>query len=870
MMDNTIDNNNNHIQIIFRESGYDFKNVKISSLVSDERSFFEQFSSDKGSFLFELAFHEFSQPSTSLAFLKKISKTCANAIIGNPGIYFFEDPKGAELPKEVIRSIAGNTPYAIGSRYVNESWVKDIIELFNQTFMVLCTSSGKSPREFLAHKSAGVTMPSRVYFHLVENKQRDNYPFAFLATYTTLNEGAVVHTPLRTALNAAKYDSESYKVLVKCIYEVSDNSLFIRNLLETGKIFHPIKFTSDEAYTFLKEIELYEKQGIVCRIPQWYTENNSSCIKLDYFDEKKLVQPGLFNKSIINFLTPEMIYHGVKISLKEAKGFLLEKEGLEQIKGKWVEVNHEQLEELIQEYELLAADGSTLIDVIKNKCNLGRNKRSISIEFSREDFLQEVIKKRTRSISQKSLTDRFATILRQYQIDAFKWLYVLKELGMGACLADDMGLGKTVEVLSFLDRIRKDGASKVLIIVPATLVDNWRHEIDKFANDMDPFILRGNNEPDGDNTNAFITICTYQTAVKSNYITRLKWDVVILDEAQAIKNHYTEQSKKVKTLSANMRIAMTGTPIENNILELWSLFDFINPGLLGSRREFLDLYSNWILKDDGFSDLKNIINPFVLRRLKTDKKIIKDLPEKEEIDITVNLTKEQIILYNDVVKKMNAAIAKVGHGKEEKIIVLTTLMKLKQICNHPSQYYGDSYYDPELSGKFIELKRICEAINDNNEKVLVFTQFSEIIPALNTMLENVFLCKGYTIDGKTSMKQRDEYVQAFQSGGIPYMILSLKTAGVGLNLTEAQNVIHFDRWWNPAVENQATDRAFRIGQKNNVTVYKFVSANTIEEKINEALKEKQSLSDSIIGDLDGDILKKMSTEEIIKAAQYRN
>ena len=236
--------------------------------------------------------------------------------------------------------------------------------------------------------------------------------------------------------------------------------------------------------------------------------------------------------------------------------------------------------------------------------------------------------------------------------------------------------------------------------------------------------------------------------------------------------------------------------------------------------------------------------------------------------MTITLTKEQIVLYKKVVDAMNASIHRLHDRREEKIIVMTSLMKLKQVCNHPSQYYGDSYYDPQLSGKFVELKRICETISEKNEKVLVFTQFKEIIPALNELLEGVFFQKGFCIDGNTSMKKRDEYVQSFQAGKAPYMILSLKTAGVGLNLTAAQNVIHFDRWWNPAVENQATDRTYRIGQQNNVTVYKFISANTIEEVISNMLVSKQALADLMINDLDGNILSKLSTEELLTAAKY--
>ena len=861
--------NNTHIQVVFTETDYDFKHIRLSELPLEEKTFFDLHSHDKGEFLFELAFSGIKDLSASVAFLKYISKEFINSVVNDPGFNLRSNPEHIFLSDQAIHNIVNNVPYATGSEYVTTSWVNQVIGLLNQTYAVSCTASDEPPRLFIAHKSNAVCIPSRIYFHLVENKQHDNFPFAFLATYTTIVNDAIVHAPLKNALSELQHNQQELQDLIWSITEIAEKSVFIRHLLDTGDIFYPIKFTNDEAYCFLKEISLYESRGVVCRIPKWYNDQNNS-IKLD-IDEKKEYQIPLFNKSVINQFTPQLIYHGIPITVEEARILLSRKEGLEQLKGRWIENDHQLLTALLEEYESLVNDGTTLLDVIKNRSGIGYNETKpspVSIEFSRANFVEEFLNRGISSVAAVPVPQSFEPILRQYQIDAYNWLYALKELGMGACLADDMGLGKTVEVLSFLERIRYEGASRILIIVPATLVDNWRHEVSKFAPDMDLFVLRGRNEPLGSDVNAYLTICTYQTSLKSEYICRVNWDVVILDEAQAIKNYYTAQTKKVKQLKASMRIALTGTPIENNIVELWSIFDFLNPGLLGTRQEFIALYLRLQSRPDGYKDIKALINPFVLRRLKTDKSIISDLPAKNEIDVTISLTKEQIVLYKRVVATMNAGIHKHHSRQEERILVMTTLMKLKQVCNHPSQYYGDTYYDPDLSGKFTELKRICETISEKNERVLVFTQFKEIIPAIDELLEGVFCQKGFTIDGSTSMKKRDEYVQAFQSGEVPYMVLSLKTAGVGLNLTAAQNVIHFDRWWNPAVENQATDRAYRIGQSKNVTVYRFISANTIEEVINGMLKVKQELADSIINDLDGNIISKLSTEELVKAAQY--
>lgn len=860
---------NTHLQVVFTENDYAFKHIRLSDLPADENAFFDRCSHDKGMFLFELAFSEIKELSASVAFLKYISKEFINSVVNDPGFNLRPKPEPILLSDQTVHNIVKNVPYATGSEHVTAFWVSRIIELLNQTYSLSCTSSGESPRLFIAHKSNAVSIPSRIYFHLVENKQRDNFPFAFLATYTTIINGTITHAPLKNALSELRNNQQELRVLIQSITDIAEESSFVKHLLDTGDIFYPIKFLDDEAYCFLKEALLYESHGVICRIPHWYNDHNNS-IKLN-IDEKEQYQRSFFNKLVINQFSPQLIYHGIPITVEEAKSLLIKKEGLEQIKGHWVENNHQQLTALLEEYESLVNDGTTLLDIIKNKAGIGYNEaktNSVSIEFSRDNFVEEFLNKAISSVATVPVPKPFETILRHYQIEAYNWLNALKELGMGACLADDMGLGKTVEVLSFLERIRHEGASRILIIVPATLVDNWRHEVSKFAPDMDLFVLRGRNEPSGTSVNAYLTICTYQTAIKSEYICRVNWDAVILDEAQAIKNFYTAQAKKVKQLKAGTRIVLTGTPIENNMVDLWSIFDFLNPGLLGTRQEFIALFLRLQSKPDGYKDIKTLINPFILRRIKTDKSIISDLPDKNEIDITISLTKEQIILYKRVVEAMNASIRKHHDRKEERIIVMTSLMKLKQVCNHPGQYYGDTYYDPDLSGKFTELKRICETINEKNERVLVFTQFKEIIPALDQLLEGLFCQKGFSIDGSTSMKKRDEYVQAFQAGKAPYMVLSLKTAGVGLNLTAAQNVIHFDRWWNPAAENQATDRAYRIGQTKDVTVYRFITANTIEEVINTMLKTKQELADLIINDLDGNIISKLSTEEILKVAQY--
>jgi non-specific serine/threonine protein kinase len=324
-----------------------------------------------------------------------------------------------------------------------------------------------------------------------------------------------------------------------------------------------------------------------------------------------------------------------------------------------------------------------------------------------------------------------------------------------------------------------------------------------------------------------------------------KWDIIILDEAQAIKNPGTKQTKAIKALAADFHIAMTGTPVENRISDLWSLFDFLNAGLLGTMKEFSD-YAKSLQGSESYSKLRNTIAPFILRRLKTDKSIISDLPDKVEMKTYTTLTKKQVALYAALVSELEEKLSEL-EGIKRKGLVLASLMKFKQICNHPDQYIGQNAFDKAHSGKYAAMSEICETIYNKRERVLVFTQFREMCEPLSDWLEALFHKKGLILHGGTPVKKRAALVEQFNGNTyVPYMVLSLKAGGVGLNLTAANHVIHFDRWWNPAVENQATDRAFRIGQKKSVIVHKFITKGTIEEKIDLMIEDKTKLSGDLI------------------------
>ena len=367
-----------------------------------------------------------------------------------------------------------------------------------------------------------------------------------------------------------------------------------------------------------------------------------------------------------------------------------------------------------------------------------------------------------------------------------------------------------------------------------------------------------------------VVITTYGTLSRLCWLSETAWDIVIVDEAQAIKNPTAKQTRAIKKLSSRVRFALTGTPIENRLLDLWSLFDFIAPGLLGSSRIFADLGKKTAKTNEHegrgqfFAAVRRLVNPYILRRLKSDKQIISDLPDKTEMQTYCTLTKQQIGLYQQAVNELQRKLQTQENSINRRGLVMSYLLRFKQICNHPHQWLGHGEYDPGHSGKFLRLKELCEVIAEKQEKVLIFTKFREIIPALMTFLYQLFKREGLSLDGQTTVKERMKRVEQFQQKqGALFFVLSLKAGGTGLNLTAANHVIHFDRWWNPAVENQATDRAFRIGQKKNVLVHKFICRGTIEEKIDSLLNAKKSLSHEIIGQDNEVILTELSDEELI-------
>jgi non-specific serine/threonine protein kinase len=413
-----------------------------------------------------------------------------------------------------------------------------------------------------------------------------------------------------------------------------------------------------------------------------------------------------------------------------------------------------------------------------------------------------------------------------------------------------------------------------LLVAPASLLANWAAEIDKFAPSLKAFVAHPSAVPASELKarkperlgDVDLVITSYGSLLRIPWLAEARWRLVVLDEAQAIKNPDAKQTRAAKKLKGQARFALTGTPVENRLGDLWSIFDFLNPGLLGSSREFTNLVKHLADRPyNQYAPLRELVRPYILRRLKTDKTVITDLPDKTEVRAFCQLSRKQAALYQQAVKELAKQLETADEGIQRKGVVLSFLMRFKQICNHPSQWLGDGAWSEEDSGKWTRLRDIAEVVAAKQEQVLIFTQFREVIAPLAAFLGSVFGRPGLVLHGDTPVRNRQELVRQFQEvEDVGFFVLSLKAGGSGLNLTAASHVVHFDRWWNPAVENQATDRAFRIGQRKNVLVHKFVCRGTVEEKIDQLIESKRQLAEDLLEGGGEMLLTEMKDEDLLK------
>jgi len=539
---------------------------------------------------------------------------------------------------------------------------------------------------------------------------------------------------------------------------------------------------------------------------------------------------------------------------------------LVRVRGQWVELDDRHLKTALKFLEGKRSGTMTAAEVLGTALGTDGTLGDLPLtEVDADGWLGDLLSGRAdERLAPMATPDGFCGTLRPYQQRGLSWLSFLGRLGVGAVLADDMGLGKTVQLLSMVwaDRVEQqvaadDGLGSTLLICPMSLVGNWQREAERFTPELAVHVHHGADRLAGAElaaamASADLVITTYQTAARDlAELSAVHWSRVVCDEAQAIKNHLSQQAKAVRSLRAAARIALTGTPVENQLSELWSLMEFVNPGMLGPEKAFRERFAVPIERhgsEEAAQELRRITQPFVLRRLKTDKSIISDLPDKQEMKVWCNLTQEQASLYAATVADMLSKIDDASDDITRRGLVLATMAKLKQVCNHPAHLLSDGSRLAGRSGKLARLEELCEEIAADGDKALCFTQYAEFGRMLQPYLSARIGCPVLFLHGGTTKKQRDEMVARFQSADEPVLfLLSLKAGGTGLNLTAANHVIHVDRWWNPAVEDQATDRAFRIGQRRDVQVRKFVCVGTLEERIDAMIEQKKALAEQIVG-----------------------
>ena len=812
-------------------------------------------------------------------FLYTLSRAFVDELMSTPDLEVARDRLVIELGDELFDRLYGMVPFGIGTEYIGKAWMSLQFMRLNEVYARQVREYSGTVKLFLTELSQDIRVPERIFFHLVENKDDAEYPFAFLATYATMDDESerVEHKPLSYAL--VEYEEERDKLLelLSCLSKVANISQLLGSFIDSGEIFHPLRMNDKEAYDFLCSIPEIEEQGVICRVPNWWKNQGSKVqLGISLGDDR----PPMLGMSTLVSVKPELIVNGVPLSREEIEDLLRRDEGLAWLKGRWVEVNHARLEELLDRMGKYRSNLS-LLEALKLEAGMEREDEEEEDdvpEISNGTWLSGFLKdlRQPDSIHRMDVPDAVRATLRPSQKTGFEWLNYLTDMGFGACLADDMGLGKTLQTLSFLAGLYQEfPQAKVLLVVPASLLGNWEKEARHFTPELPVQILHGQRAGDLENEffsrNVFLNITTYGMVLRMTRLAEVQFDCLILDEAQAIKNTGTKQTKAVKKLQAARRIALTGTPIENDLTNLWSLFDFLNKGLLGTAKEFREYSRRIETIPGGYGRLKNMISPFILRRLKSDKRIIRDLPDKVEKTEYISLSARQVVLYRKQVEVLEQTIDSVSSGIQRRGMVLASITKLKQICNHPDQFLGQEKYAAKDSGKFDVLKTLCETIYNKRERMLLFTQYKEIIPALESFLEKIFHTKGLVIHGGVPVKRRQKLVEQFNGEAyVPFMILSLKAGGTGLNLTSANHVIHFDRWWNPAVENQATDRAYRIGQDKKVIVHKFVCAGTIEERIDAMLRDKSELAEQVIGESSGENwITEMTNEEILDMMRLR-
>jgi SNF2 family DNA or RNA helicase len=641
-----------------------------------------------------------------------------------------------------------------------------------------------------------------------------------------------------------------------------------------------VVLSREDAYRFLADaLPLLEEQNFGVLVPNWWRRAVRLRAKATLNSESE-VSTGLLSKDSLVSYQWQLSLGGETIGRAEFEQLVALKQPMVRFRDEWVALDAEQVEAALKFFDKQKDAGElNLLDALKLTGGAdapdGLEVEDVEIHGWLNGFFKQLQKPDAASIP--PIPEGLRATLRPYQQRGFGWLVQMRQMGLGACLADDMGLGKTIQAITLWlhEREQHDVTRPALVVCPTSVVGNWRHEIGRFAPALRVMTHHGSDRQRDD---AFAEAAAGVDVVLTNYallsrdratLAQVHWSSVTLDEAQNIKNPSTKQAQAARALKADYRLALTGTPIENRLSELWSIFQFLNPGYLGSRKAFRTRFSIPIERyndENSAATLKQLTRPFILRRVKTDPNVINDLPDKFENKIYCTLSPEQATLYEAVVREEMNMVETAASAMQRRGSVLRMLTHLKQICNHPAHFLKESTDGVEAmknrSGKLSRLTEMLEEVYANDECTLIFTQYAQMGKILRDYLSALFADEVLFLHGGTPAKQRAEMIRRFQAPrGPAIFVLSLKAGGTGLNLTRATHVFHFDRWYNPAVENQATDRAYRIGQTDNVQVHKLLCLGTLEERIDELIEHKQALADQIVGGGE-QWLSEMGTDEL--------
>ncbi|MFO1294204.1 MAG: DEAD/DEAH box helicase [Rubrivivax sp.] len=796
-------------------------------------------------------------------------------------------PEGAPIAvvapdAAVLDALAADAPPMRGAEYLSGQVLAALWAALDAAARAALDESGQPLAELLRSWHPAWNLVGRVHFNLAENRKDAEAPFAFLATYTTrlAAHGRAQHQPLATALaefSGARKKAQLLSLLLP-VQRAAQHCDWLREMVDAGEIYHPLRWTPADALRLLRDLPRLEAAGIVVRMPGNWQGGRPARARVSA--TVGAARPSVLGLGAMLDFEVALTLDGERLTSAEIEALLAASAGLQLIRGRWVEVDGARLGRLLARWRAVeqraAADGLPFAEAMRLVAGAGLGDDGEEgeegesgdgarardwAEVSAGGWLAETLRglRRPEGLAQVDPGPALKATLRPYQQAGLRWLYLLTCLGLGACLADDMGLGKTIQTLALLLVLQQEGArngkprTPSLLVAPASLLANWAAEAEHFAPGLRVLVAHPSVLPAPQLraldaaalAAADLVVTSYATLLRLPALAQQRWRLVVADEAQAIKNPGAKQTRQLKSLHADARIALTGTPVENRLGDLWSLFDFTHPGLLGSQQVFAD-FTRRLQGAEHYAPLRRLVAPYILRRLKSDKSVIADLPDKTELDAWCHLAPAQAALYQQAVQELAQALDG-AEGIARKGLVLAYLMRFKQICNHPSQWLGDAAWRAEDSGKFARLRELAEVVRDKQEKLLVFTQFRETTEPLAAFLGALFGRPGLVLHGATPVARRRELVERFQGDEMaPFFVLSLKAGGSGLNLTAASHVAHFDRWWNPAVENQATDRAYRIGQRKNVLVHKFVCRGTVEERIDALIRSKQQLVKDVL------------------------